>query len=116
MTLFRAYSVFLSLALCAGLPAVGMATAPACYSNGDLICDTNPEGSEGFGCSDPISCGSADPIDNYMDYSDDTCMQKFTVEQVRRMRCTLQYYRPDVFTIVDIDGGIFSDGFETINQ
>jgi hypothetical protein len=49
-----------------------------------------------FGCPGArTSCGSPDPIDNYMDYSDDFCMNKFTPEQVNRMRCTIEHYRPE---------------------
>jgi hypothetical protein len=92
--------------------ACGSATAPDCYSDGDLICDTSPEQWDHYGC-DPSSesCGSLDPVDNYMNYSDDSCMERFTVEQIRRMRCSLQYYRPDVYSEVSADL-IFSDGFE----
>lgn len=67
----------------------------SCYSGGDRICDTANESGPRFGCpTGSSSCGSLDPIRNYMDYTDDTCMQGFTAEQVRRMRCTLQHYRP----------------------
>ena len=55
------------------------ASKPDCYSKGDLICDTASASSSNFGC--PIgkeSCGSKDPIHNYMDYTDDLCMQTFT--------------------------------------
>lgn len=72
---------------------------PACYSQGDLICDTNPEEDPTFGCpSDPMknSCGSDDPIENYMDYSDDTCMEEFTPEQAARIGCTIENYRADL--------------------
>ena len=31
-----------------------------------------------------------------MNYSPDTCMTNFTEEQARRMRCTLEFYRPDL--------------------
>ena len=31
-----------------------------------------------------------------MDYADDICMEKFTPDQVNRMRCTLEHYRPDL--------------------
>ena len=94
---------------------VGAATPPTCYSNGDLICDTNPEEQPAFGC--PVgsnSCGgSLDAIDNYMNYSDDTCMEKFTVEQVRRMRCSLESYRPNIFTITNPnDNLILEENFE----
>lgn len=65
-----------------------------CYTSGDRICDTNAESGPRYGCpTSAVSCGSPDPIRNYMDYTDDTCMQGFTSEQVRRMRCTLGFYR-----------------------
>ena len=72
------------------------ASQPACFSNGDLICDTNAEAEPvyspcGLGVSS--TCGSVDPSDNYMDYSDDLCMNKFTQQQVRRMRCSIESYR-----------------------
>jgi cysteine-rich repeat protein len=34
-----------------------------------------------------------------MGYVDDACLNQFTGEQARRMRCSLEYYRPDVYTI-----------------
>jgi len=34
-----------------------------------------------------------------MDYSDDRCMDNFTFEQARRIRCTLENYRPDIFSV-----------------
>jgi PKD repeat protein len=33
------------------------------------------------------------PIENYMDYSGDACMTKFTPHQVNRMRCSMINYR-----------------------
>ncbi len=75
----------------------GISSAPGCYTSGDRICDTNAESGPYFGCGFGRStCGSADPIDNYMDYSDDRCMNKFTPEQVNRMRCILMNRRPDL--------------------
>lgn len=69
----------------------------SCYTTGDRICDTNAESSAHFGCpGSASSCGTPDPFHNYMDYTDDTCMTNFTPEQVRRIRCTLQYYRPQL--------------------
>ena len=91
------------------------ATPPGCYSSGDLICDTNSEASPTFSpCAvgDSVSCGSVNPSDNYMDYSDDLCMMQFTVEQNRRMRCTLEHYRPDLANVGASDD-IFTDGFES---
>ena len=71
-----------------------------CYNSSDLICDTNDESGPNFSCSGSPSstCGSEDPIDNYMDYSDDLCMEQFTAEQVNRMRCSLLNYRPLLYT------------------
>ena len=45
----------------------GCANASNCYQNGDLICDTNPEADAIYDCVDLSSCGSADPIHNFMD-------------------------------------------------
>ena len=73
-----------------------------CSTTGDLVCDTNPQSSPTSGCSGS-SCGSSNPIHNYMDYSDDDCMWEFTPDQARRMRCTLEHYRSDL-AIID-DGG-----------
>jgi hypothetical protein len=68
-----------------------------CYTAGDRICDTNPESSPTFGCpGSRFSCGLQAPKDNYMDYSDDICMEQFTEEQNNRMRCTIEHYRPDL--------------------
>ncbi len=77
----------------------GCPSASACYTNGDLICDTNPQSSETFGCPGSKStCGTPDSIHNYMDYTDDPCMWEFTPEQTNRMRCTIQHWRPDLAT------------------
>lgn len=70
----------------------------SCYTTGDTICDTNKESSPHWGCSQRSTCSSRDPINNYMDYSDDRCMWEFTREQSRRMRCTLEFWRPDLWT------------------
>ena len=87
---------------------------PNCYTTGDLICDTNSETSPNFGCPGSRStCSTPDPIDNYMDYSDDICMEMFTGEQSRRMRCTLQFWRPDLANVVVVGDPVFSDGFES---
>ncbi len=69
----------------------------SCYTTGDRICDTAAEQTARFGCpTTATSCGSADPVRNYMDYTDDTCMTNFTAEQAARMRCTLANYRPNL--------------------
>ena len=76
----------------------GTATVPGCYTSGDRICDTNSESNPVFGCpASSASCSSPNPFHNYMDYSDDLCMEEFTPEQVNRMRCTLANWRTDLF-------------------
>ena len=77
-----------------------------CYTSSDLICDTNSESGPNFGCGPSSTCGNDDPTDNYMDYSDDVCMNKFTPEQVNRMRCSLLNYRTDIYE----EGGSCSTG------
>jgi len=70
------------------------------FTSGDRIVDTNPESSPTFGCpGSRNSCGSPAPFHNYMDYSDDICMNQFTPQQNNRMRCSLLTYRPDLYTI-----------------
>lgn len=77
----------------------------SCYTTGDRICDTNGESSPTFGCpGSRTSCGGAAPFHNYMDYSDDICMNQFTVEQNNRMRCSLLTYRPNLYTIAGSGG------------
>ncbi len=77
----------------------------SCYTTGDRICDTNGESSPTFGCpGSRNSCGGPAPFHNYMDYSDDICMNQFTVEQNNRMRCSLLTYRPDLYTIAGGNG------------
>jgi hypothetical protein len=75
------------------------------YTSGDLIVDTNPESSPTGGCpSSRFSCGLPAPIHNYMDYSDDRCMNQFTPEQANRMRCSLINYRPSLYEIAGPTG------------
>jgi hypothetical protein len=60
----------------------------SCFPPGDFVFDTPAERSAAFGC--PIgrdSCpfrNGVDPIDNFMDYSDDACLNKFTPSQSAR--------------------------------
>jgi len=82
----------------------GSDASPGCYSDGDLICDTNVQSVPNFGCpASPMSCGSLDPFTNYMDYTDDTCMMEFTPEQTRRIRCSLTHYRDNLEDGMDVD-------------
>ncbi|MFT6831201.1 MAG: hypothetical protein ACJAZN_001359 [Planctomycetota bacterium] len=72
-----------------------------CNASGDFCCDTNPESSPSYTACSPSersTCGSQDPVRNYMDYSEDACMDEFTMEQAFRMRCTLENWRVDLTT------------------
>jgi len=90
----------------------GNPAQPYCYSTADLICDTEPDQNAHFGCTPTTSCsGYRVPIENYMEYTDDACMTRFSEEQMLRIRCTLTSYRPNVYTV--IDSTLFADGFES---
>ncbi len=83
----------------------GAGPAPGCYSTGDRVCDTEPDGTSHGGCPiNSMSCGDPDPIRNYLEYTDDTCMNNFTPEQARRMRCAARHYRPTGYRELDVVG------------
>ena len=55
----------------------------------DYCLDTPDSDASHFGCPQDTSCGTADMVQNYMDYSDDACMNIFTEDQKTRMRTVL---------------------------
>ncbi len=59
---------------------------------GDDFCsDTPTQASESRGCQKGrISCGGANMVENYMDYSDDGCFNIFTRDQKTRMRTVME--------------------------
>ena len=69
-----------------------------CNGQGDQVADTPAERDPAYGC--PIGRDSCrrdpgdDPVQNFMDYSDDACMDRFSAGQTSRMHAQVQTYRP----------------------
>jgi len=70
------------------------------YTGGDLIVDTPAEGVIHYDCIQTTSCGSLDPIHNYMSYTDDSCMYQFSREQANRTVCSLVNYRQAAYQMI----------------
>merc|ERR1719401_391760 len=69
-----------------------------CSESGDLVGDTEPEVMPNYVClHSSKSCGSDDPVHNFMDYTVDACMAGFTEMQKRRAWCMFENYRPSLF-------------------
>ena len=118
------------------------------YNSGDCLltdyCSDTPPCGNSFESSFPtcsniptgvntIVCSPARMIQNYMDYSDDGCMNLFTQDQKSRMRTTIEFSARRYALLTSLgccsignlvstpyeklfeDGSIISDGWSTIN-
>lgn len=67
----------------------------ACSPHNDFVADTPAERAPAFGCQtgrDTCPTAGLDPVENFMDYSDDPCLDRFSAGQSARMEAlTLQY-------------------------
>lgn len=67
-----------------------------CNKSGDYVADTPAQKSPTSGCpvgKDTCPAPGLDPVNNYMDYSDDRCLTEFTPGQAQRMRDAWLLYR-----------------------
>jgi len=67
-----------------------------CTGEGDMIADTAAEESAAYGCPakrDTCPGGDDDPIHNFMDYTDDSCMTGFTKGQATRIKAQFRTFR-----------------------
>jgi len=81
-------------------------TNTSCTTEGDYVCDTPPHQRSNSNCPTGLnSCGGLidDIAKNYMDYSSETCQDRFTEQQVERMRAFLEVYRESLLTTQSLD-------------
>jgi len=73
-----------------------------CRLAGDWVSDTPSERSPAYGCpAGRDTCQfrpGDDPIFNYMDYSDDSCMNEFSTAQSERMAWAISRFKPGLLS------------------
>ena len=87
-----------------------------CAEPGDGVADTPAEASAAFGCQigrDTCTEAGMDPINNFMDYSDDSCTNNFTTLQAARMQASIATFRPSLIaTAFSIGPGMTGSWFD----
>jgi hypothetical protein len=92
-----------------------------CTEPNDEVDDTPQEESPASGCptgrdSCPADPG-LDPIENYMDYSDDSCLIEFTTGQAGRMDTLVEIFRPRLMGIPpEVCNSALTEGFDDITS
>ncbi len=90
----------------------------------DYVSDTPTSDAANYGCATGhTSCNSTDMVENYMDYSDDACMNLFTQGQKTRMRALFESggFRASLLNSNGCGGGggstpTCSDGIQNGNE
>jgi len=67
-----------------------------CANQGDRVCDT-PATTSNTSCNSP-ACSGTQQVENYMDYTSQTCQDMFTQGQKERMWANLDLYRSSLTT------------------
>lgn len=67
-----------------------------CALQGDRVCDTPPT-TLNSSCNSP-ACGGTQQIENYMDYTSQTCKNMFSEGQKTRMRAAIEFSRANLIT------------------
>lgn len=77
---------------------------------GDGVADTNTQRDANFSATSSSSCGSSDPVENYMDYSFDDIMYDFTSGQDSRMISYAGQDKPSLgSSVIDLSARSFPD-------
>lgn len=72
----------------------GSCSETNCELQGDRVCDTPPT-TLNSSCSNP-ACGGTQQVENYMDYTGQSCKDMFTEGQKERMRLSIQNSRSNL--------------------
>ena len=91
-----------------------------CTEPNDEVDDTPQEATAASGCPtgrDTCPSPGLDPIENFMDYSDDSCMVEFTTGQACRMDTYVEIYRPRLMGISpEACNSVLTEGFDDITS